>query len=213
MRNSRRVDETADGFVALGPDLRSVAVLGGIPHPCGAIVELLPSWLAPLTRLVGSACGLDANQALVNLYKPGQGIGHHKDGPLYAPLVAIISVGGSALLEFNNGDEGAVSVFLPPRSLVVFSGRFYESFTHGIAPRTSDLISATCLNSSLCGLKPGQEVARGDVERTSFTLRRVKLVAVSLDEFGAPDGETVQEIQRRKAWWLNSIAEKSQNLQ
>ena len=40
------------------------------------------------------------NHVLINSYNRGQGIAPHQDGPLYEPLVAILSLDGPALLQF-----------------------------------------------------------------------------------------------------------------
>ena len=101
-----------------------------------------------------------------------------------------------------------MSLFFSPLDLLVFSDRFYSTLHHSISPGTSDLITSSCVNAELCGLKPGQEIERG-LQRISFTFRRVLFIARVIDEFGAPDIETQEEISRRKAWWLRSIAEKS----
>lgn len=203
--------QQGEEFVSLGENLRSVSVLGGVPHPSGAIIEPLPCWISALNQRVEATTKLSSNQLLVNLYQSGQGIASHEDGPLYDSLVAIVSLNGTALIEFQGKGQGQdFSVFLPPRSLLVFSDIFYSSFHHSISPSTSFLITSSCLNAELCGLKLGKEIERGARERISFTFRRVNFIARVIDEFGAPDTETQEEISRRKAWWLKSIAEKSQ---
>ena len=58
----------------------------------------------------------------------------HEDGPLYYPVVLILSLGSSCILEFSKkgtvGDTLRVSV--PPRSIVKFSGTLYTDFLHSI---------------------------------------------------------------------------------
>jgi alkylated DNA repair protein alkB family protein 6 len=63
----------------------------------------------------------------------------HEDGPSYFPLVAILSLGASAVVRFtrkrhfgasagegaHNTAESQVSLVLRPRSLLLFSGAAY----------------------------------------------------------------------------------------
>jgi len=85
----------------------------------------------------------------VNEYNPGQGIMAHEDGPLYFPLVAILSLGSSAVIRFTkrrdfgaSAGEGAhdpgdsqVSLVLRPRSLLLFSGAAYTGEYRGLTVR------------------------------------------------------------------------------
>ena len=74
-----------------------------------------------------------------------QGIMPHKDGPLYHPRVAILSLGSHTVMEFyrhlndsqHDPDNGrphqpALSLFLPPRSLFVFTDALYADYFHCI---------------------------------------------------------------------------------
>ena len=86
----------------------------------------------------------EMNHVLINEYTTTQGIMAHEDGPLYDPLVAIVSLGATVNLEFIQkrrdshkleDDEAAqhrISCILSPRSLVVFRGKFYSDYLHGI---------------------------------------------------------------------------------
>jgi alkylated DNA repair protein alkB family protein 6 len=146
---------------------------GGIPHPSGMIAERLPDFLDELsTRLV--QCGVltdkqRPNHCLLNEYTAGQGIDHHNDGSMYDEIVVILSLEGTAVLEFNKkkqlsavtrdddieavtSDEARTtaiavqsrmetqSVLLRPRSLLVFSKAAYTDYTHGIACAPADVI-------------------------------------------------------------------------
>ena len=102
------------------------------------IVEL-PSWLNSLARQFDGF--FDAtkpvNHVLINKYEARGGIAHHTDGPGYLDTVAILSLGGPALLSFKERlkteeigqkQAGIVhSVVMQPRSLLVFSGSVYSS--------------------------------------------------------------------------------------
>lgn len=50
---------------------------------------------------------LPPNHILLNEYRDGQGISPHKDGPLYHPLVAVLSLGDSATIHFSARPDGA----------------------------------------------------------------------------------------------------------
>jgi alkylated DNA repair protein alkB family protein 6 len=102
---------------------------GGVPHPSGMIEEELPPWFGALReRLLAEGVFSDPanppNQVLLNEYSAedpaaggsgGGGIAPHNDGPLFAPRVAIVSLGAPAVLHFweppppaEKGDEGGV---------------------------------------------------------------------------------------------------------
>jgi alkylated DNA repair protein alkB family protein 6 len=98
------------------------------------------------------------NHVLINSYRSGQGIAPHQDGPLYKPLVAILSLDGPALLQFwppRRDQDGvalapdlnatsaertqpSTSILCQPNSLLVFSGDAYETHWHGIEACESD---------------------------------------------------------------------------
>ena len=82
---------------------RRVWMIGGVPHPSGAILMELPPWVKKLADALRPAFDGEApNQVLVNVYEVGMGILRHNDGPLYHSSAAILTVGGSALLEFTD---------------------------------------------------------------------------------------------------------------
>ena len=133
---------------------RKVLSFGGLPDPGGMIPTTLPPYLA---RLLGHSRiaslfpqDLPPNHALINSYAPGDGIAHHQDGPLYTPLVAILSLGSPLVMVFSskpspiggNGGKNSVlaRVFLPPRSLLVFRGNAYERVLHGIEGVERDVL-------------------------------------------------------------------------
>jgi len=109
----------------------------------------------------------EPNHVLLNEYTRGQGIAPHKDGPLYEPMVAILSLGSPARLDFWASREEAmkpveentpsVSVLCEHRSLLVFCGEAYNDYWHGILPSKREEENET-------------------YRRTSYTLRRVRKV-------------------------------------
>jgi len=138
---------------------------------------------ASLSRALES---FEANHALVNVYDDGCGILPHEDGPLYAPVVCIVSCGASRSMRFEPkrrresmtttrmGDEGrddddsqalevltSFEVCLPARSLLVFYGAAYTDYLHGIDDETS----------AEDARRDATSASRGP--RVSLTLRRV----------------------------------------
>ncbi|KAJ1620580.1 hypothetical protein T492DRAFT_635081 [Pavlovales sp. CCMP2436] len=134
---------------------RTSLSFGGQPTSCGFAPEPLPQFCAETVSILLQAGVFPAdappNHVLVNRYEAGEGILPHSDGPLYDPLVAIISLGGPAALDFweslqhsvqgrteNGGALPSASFVCEPRSLLVFYGDAYTSFLHGIAERDAD---------------------------------------------------------------------------
>lgn len=72
----------------------------------------------------------------------------HEDGPLYYPMVAIVSLNNGILIEFHKKrqhtesgqQERAMSVYLQPRSLFVFAEELYTHHLHVIEPTKTDPI-------------------------------------------------------------------------
>ena len=84
-------------------------------------------------------------------YGQGDCILPHEDGPMYTPLVAIISTGANATVTFNrhrefsdnkdaeNSDDTSTIAFsVERRSLLVFKGQAYTHYLHGIDDVKSD---------------------------------------------------------------------------
>jgi len=121
------------------------------------------------------------NHILMNEYrvKPPGGIFAHKDGPLYHPLVAILSLQGTVCLDFwekpphsGSTDPPTHRVVLKPRSLIVFEGRFYKDLYHSVETKAVFKIGDETLNAELAGVKPGDIILRRKT-RLSLTLRHV----------------------------------------
>ncbi|EQC25400.1 hypothetical protein SDRG_16727 [Saprolegnia diclina VS20] len=103
--------------------------------------EPLPRWLQALSSgLVEAgvfAASETPNHALINDYAPGDGILPHEDGPMYYPLVAILSAGASGRMTFQRHRETTpndvpVHLTLDRRSLLVFTGEAYTKYLHSI---------------------------------------------------------------------------------
>jgi alkylated DNA repair protein alkB family protein 6 len=139
---------------------------------------------------------LRLNHALVNVYERTDGIMAHEDGPLYRDCAAILSLGASRAMQFEpkrssddheaRTDAAASStaassfeVFLPHRSLLVFTGDAYRAYLHSIAS------GVDCDVKSLGSLNPEDWPDHADVaprigRRVSLTMRQVLNVARSL---------------------------------
>ncbi len=125
---SRRLDETA----RIGP---------------------LPEWLAQLSNMVREAASEEAKQsldphrpfeqAIINEYRPGQGIAPHIDRDCFGPIVATVSLGSAINMDFCCDSTGGEYVQrLMPRSLVLLRGDARFKWRHGIAKRHSDTWNA-----------------------------------------------------------------------
>tara|TARA_R110002072_G_scaffold34485_6_gene103114 strand:+ start:561 stop:1127 length:567 start_codon:yes stop_codon:yes gene_type:complete len=104
----------------------------------------LPDWLLPLADSVRrkGGFGREPDQVIVNEYLPGQGISAHVDcEPCFGPVIASLSLGGSAEMIFRHRGTGEVAnQILEPRSLLVLSGAARNDWTHAIPIRKSDLM-------------------------------------------------------------------------
>mmetsp|Transcript_67124 Transcript_67124/g.175997 ORF Transcript_67124/g.175997 Transcript_67124/m.175997 type:complete len:290 (+) Transcript_67124:70-939(+) len=139
---------------------KRTARYGGNPGPPFE-PEPLPSWLAQLCEAVaattseldpGASC---PNHVLVNHYRPGEGIMPHTDGPAYTPRAVIVSLGSAAVFDFwtdhahaASGRPPALSLLVPPRSLLLFIGEAYSGHLHGIADRRYDDLGGAVANWS-----------------------------------------------------------------
>ena len=78
----------------------------------------------------------------MNEYRPGQGISAHVDcEPCFGPVIASLSLGGSAQMVFRKRSTGERrSVILEPAMLLILSGEARYDWTHEIPARKSDVI-------------------------------------------------------------------------
>ncbi|OVA08853.1 Oxoglutarate/iron-dependent dioxygenase [Macleaya cordata] len=77
---------------------------GGVVHEKGLLPQNLPPWLTKITKRICEETGLfpsPINHVLINEYLPDQGIMPHQDGPAYFPVVAILSLGSPAVMNFT----------------------------------------------------------------------------------------------------------------
>ncbi|CAL8146739.1 unnamed protein product [Orchesella dallaii] len=102
----------------------------------------IPDYLKPFVSKI-VYCGAlpdEPDQLTVNQYLPGQGIPPHCDthSCFEGPIVSL-SLGSNVVMDFRQANSIA-SVNLPARSLLVMRGTSRYGCTHGITPRTWDVI-------------------------------------------------------------------------
>ncbi|MEO9457695.1 MAG: alpha-ketoglutarate-dependent dioxygenase AlkB [Lentilitoribacter sp.] len=85
----------------------------------------------------------------MNEYLPGQGIAPHVDCvPCFDNTIASLSLISSCEMNFRNLDypELKSNLYLKPRSLLVLKDKSRLDWTHGIAPRKSDVVNGVRLS-------------------------------------------------------------------
>lgn len=112
------------------------------------------------------------NSVRIHEYQQGEGIGPHCDGPIYVPMVTVLSLASSCLMSFyprqglyenhpmdHYNDtfkfaEGEIgqrvplqSVVLEPRSLLIFSGEGYYHYPHGVSDKAQDDLSSNLVGT------------------------------------------------------------------
>jgi alkylated DNA repair dioxygenase AlkB len=96
----------------------------------------MPDFLRELRDAATEAVGLPAapfEQASVQWYPPGAGIGAHKDAPMFGPEVVGVSLGAEGRLIFKRGPDKE-ELRLAPGSLILLSGPARSQWTHEMPP-------------------------------------------------------------------------------
>jgi len=148
---------------------------GGVVHAKGLISQPFPGWIKTVTEKITKETNLypaPINHVLVNEYLLGQGISPHQDGPVYHPVVAILSLGSPTVMHFtphvennqcgqvdsqktqDSSTQGTVgqqskatcSVALIPGSLLVFKDSAYTDHLHGIEEAYEDITYKKVVN-------------------------------------------------------------------
>lgn len=174
---------------------RRLQSLGGVPRAPPEMMsrEPLPTWVQSVCDAL-VACGAfpadkPPNHVLLNEYQPGQGIDAHKDGPIYAPYVAILSLNSTAAFEFleeiDSTDDSVAApsrvavarLLLPPRGVLIFSGEAYEHKLHRVPARHDDDLQQPGLVRLDSELTDGTAIAAARClprsRRVSLTVRHV----------------------------------------
>lgn len=106
----------------------------------------------------------------------------HVDGANYESHVCILSLSESILFKFYpdlaatkaaDGDGHVASLYLRPRSLLIFNGDFYENLFHAIDSTNNDRIDHTILNARQAEVKINENYPRTNT-RLSLTIRKIK---------------------------------------
>jgi alkylated DNA repair dioxygenase AlkB len=119
--------------------------------------------------------GMRSRQAIINLYRPGEGISDHIDLlDRYGDGIVGISFGSGCVMRFRYAEEGGyqeaekevdersfTQLYLPPRSVIIITGEARFKWTHGIPGRVADLVEGADTQ--------GLRIARG--MRLSVTFR------------------------------------------
>ncbi|MEM7010909.1 MAG: alpha-ketoglutarate-dependent dioxygenase AlkB [Verrucomicrobiota bacterium] len=103
-----------------------------------------PEWCVELSQRITDCGYIDSSpdQAIVNEYLPGQGIGSHVDNVHdFGPIVISITLGSPVTMVFSNQESGEKwDQWLEVGSLVVLSGAARYDWKHGIAKLDYDIV-------------------------------------------------------------------------
>ncbi|KAL0479800.1 hypothetical protein AKO1_007452 [Acrasis kona] len=155
---------------------------GGIPHEKGMIAYPLPKWLSSVSNDLVKQWKVFGeerypNHVLINEYESQQGIMAHKDGPVYEPIVCILSLESGIIISFRKEDEKehSFSVYLEPRSMLIFTEDIFDKYLHDIDFQDHIHINQ---EQNILNLDQLEDIKIGDViprkRRISLTYRIVK---------------------------------------
>jgi alkylated DNA repair dioxygenase AlkB len=108
----------------------------------------IPAWLSGLRDKVGAFAGRDGEafvQVLINEYRPGAGIGWHRDKPHFDEVVAV-SILAPCTLRFRHKAGGGWdrwSTIVEPRSAYLLSGPARREWEHSVPPVAQHRYSIT----------------------------------------------------------------------
>eukprot|EP00752_Nemacystus_decipiens_P001554 g1521.t1 len=169
---------------------RRLQIHGGTPHPSGMVQEELPPFLREVCDALVEAGvfpeNSPPNHVLLNEYSSGQGIGPHKDGPLYEGRVAILSLGTEASLDFwgcledAKADCAAVAAAAAGGAVVSSDGGAVDSSSEGGAAPGSPAENTGAAEGDACQWQPE---AAG---RRALALASVRCEDCSLVVFEGP---------------------------
>ena len=112
-------------------------------------------YIGPLPEFVPGVCDrvnevgkkynkVPFDQLTINDYHPGQGIPPHVDthSPFEECLVSL-SLGSGTVMSFKNQKNESKHIFIPPRSLAVFTAEARYAYYHSIASRKLDRVDGS----------------------------------------------------------------------
>lgn len=103
----------------------------------------LPLAFSPLVNWISDTYGITMDQAIVNEYTPGQGIGDHVDcEPCFGDAIVSLSLLSGVPMTFKSlaKTSETYTQYLSKDSLVIISGDVRHLWTHGIERRTWDMV-------------------------------------------------------------------------
>ncbi|KAJ6526546.1 hypothetical protein DFH09DRAFT_1187448 [Mycena vulgaris] len=125
----------------------------GLPPVLRTLLFTISALLAPILpgdvhSLLFPPTPARARQAILNLYRPGEGITPHVDLlRRFGDGIVGVSFGSGCVMQFARVAEAEgvrpLNLFLPERSVLVLSGDARYGWTHGIEERTADLVAGT----------------------------------------------------------------------
>jgi alkylated DNA repair dioxygenase AlkB len=114
------------------------------PYTGGALVETDPipdEYEFFMDRLSDYDCLSDfsPDQLIINRYLPRQGISAHIDSTrLFGPIIACITIGSGAEMEFTRSGHPSYTIYTEPGSLYVMSGEARTLWRHQMRSRLTD---------------------------------------------------------------------------
>ena len=116
----------------------------------GEVLEAppIPTWLTGLRDRVGAFAGRDGKafmQVLVNEYRPGAGIGWHRDKPHFDEVVAVSLLSASPLRLRRKAGQAweRWTTTVEPRSAYLLSGSARREWEHSVPPVAEHRYSIT----------------------------------------------------------------------
>ena len=111
----------------------------GLPKYLQSLLETLAELLEPnlpaeVFKLLFPSEFTKARQAIINLYRPGEGISPHIDLlQRFDDGIIGVSLQSGCVMKFAKKESGQThSLYLPPRSIIVLTGEARYIWTHGI---------------------------------------------------------------------------------
>jgi DNA oxidative demethylase len=109
----------------------------------------LPDFMVALREKAATALGEPASlfeEALINGYPPGAGIGWHRDAPMFGSPVIGVSLASTCTMRFRRKRGDSYEVYnqtLAPRSLYAMTGAARKDWQHTIPPTKACRYSIT----------------------------------------------------------------------
>jgi alkylated DNA repair dioxygenase AlkB len=102
--------------------------------------QAIPEWLLSLRARAAAVIGVPdeaIEEVLVTRYRPGAGIGWHRDAPMFGPTVLGVSLVGECRMRFQRtvgGTRQTAEALLRPRSCYLLAGAARWVWQHSIPP-------------------------------------------------------------------------------